>query len=128
MSRIVLMFPPAACTSVWESVMDVLLLYGEGNPGLQRSSGVAKIHRVWMRTSSAELPGWGLLTRGQAGVHKALDFQRGPCTTQGTAAAPDPDLDLDLGQTQLGASSVAFPPCLMAPSQWITPHPDRAKA
>lgn len=110
--------------------MNVILLYGEGNPGSQRSPGVAKIHRVWMRTSSAELPGWGLLTRGQAGVHKALDFQMGPLTTESTATGPAPnlDLDLDLGQTQLGASSEAFPPCLMAPSQWITPHPDRAKA
>lgn len=60
---------------------------------------------------------------GTQAQHLPLD----PLSTKSTARGPDSNLYPRLGQTQTGASSEAFPPCLMALSRWITPCPASSK-
>lgn len=127
MARAELRSPPPACASVWERVTDVILLHEEGSPGPQRSSGEPKI---------PESGGQPALVQSQAGASSlwvrwcahGLDLQLEPLSTDSIARGPDPSLDTDLGQTQKGATSEAFPLCVVAPGRWVTPLPAVSKA
>lgn len=100
-----------------------------GQPVLRLGEGAECDPALWRRkprsTGSSGTPkiseaGWGPAPlNSQAGASalwarrsaQGLGLHLDPLSTESIARGPDPHLDL--GQTQMGATSEAFPPCLM---------------
>ena len=101
------------------------MLYGEGNPGSWRSSRVPNRPQSLEEGQLCWTPGPVPPHCGPGGVYQVLDLQLGPLSPEKSQRSW---LQPRAGPDSNGATSEAFPPCLMALSQWITLCPTSSKA